>query len=763
MPLQIELDARQLMRANQQMRKELGESSKMLKIVANESKAAQSRLEDMAKAQAEIERLVKSMGKATTQGNLLKKAMGGALAVFSVGKLMDIGQALLDTALATDRLNKAYYAIEGSAAGANQQLEFIRETSERLGLEFLTTAEAAKTFFASAQGTTLESDVNRIFEAFSKAGTAMALSGEQMQGVFLALGQMIGKGKVQAEELRGQIGERLPGAFQIAAKAMGMTTAELDKFMADGKLTAEELLPRMADELENRFAGAAEEAANGLQASVNRMKNAWADLKENLTDNEAMISAIDAVGAALKKVSEYAGLRSISATFAEGMELARQGKIDFEEFTKASALARQKMVDDAKAAANAWDKVEAGRVQVIQRRAEEAEKAANREAEAEKQARAQIDDYLEKSAKSRQAREEQMYQTTLAHIDGLIAKYKAAGLDTTELVNLRSEATDEYKRRTAKITGTKPEKSEEEKKKEALSLEMQRAQLLKDIGDLSGNVTRSEQAQLDLIRMQAETYRSTLGPEVKHIVDEWERLAKLNATTDGFLSQEMQVKRLQSTVEDYYKTSMDWGTQLGEITQNAFGGMEDAFVQFVMTGKLSFTDMVNSMIADLTRLMVRQAIIQPLMGALFGGGGAGGGLFGSLLGSLFHSGGVVGQTAAPVRAVPEFIYADAPRFHEGTGYIKPGEYPAILKAGERVLSPAETRDYQRGGDTNVSVVIHNSTGQQATTKTRSDNHGNKTIDVFVGDMAAKQMATPGTTLNRAVSAQTGTRRPAIKR
>lgn len=53
------------------------------------------------------------------------------------------------------------------------------------------------------------------------AGSALALSKDQMDGVFLALGQMISKGKVQAEELRGQLGERLPGAFDMAAKAMG--------------------------------------------------------------------------------------------------------------------------------------------------------------------------------------------------------------------------------------------------------------------------------------------------------------------------------------------------------------------------------------------------------------------------------------------------------------------------------------------------------------------------------------------------------------
>ena len=84
----------------------------------------------------------------------------------------------------------------------------------------------------------------------ASAGAALALSQDDMQGAFLALGQMISKGKVQAEELRGQLGERLPGAFQLAAKAMGMTTAELDKFMADGKLTAEDLLPKLAKPLQ---------------------------------------------------------------------------------------------------------------------------------------------------------------------------------------------------------------------------------------------------------------------------------------------------------------------------------------------------------------------------------------------------------------------------------------------------------------------------------------------------------------------------------
>jgi hypothetical protein len=55
---------------------------------------------------------------------------------------------------------------------------------------------------------------------------------------------------------------------------------------------------------------------------------------------------------------------------------------------------------------------------------------------------------------------------------------------------------------------------------------------------------------------------------------------------------------------------------VANITNNFFQGMEDAFVQFAMTGKLSFKDLINSMLADLARLMVQQLIMLPLKAAV---------------------------------------------------------------------------------------------------------------------------------------------------
>ena len=221
--------------------------------------------------------------------------------------LYEIGKASVEAQMQVERLDKAFGAIYGNAAQAQQQLDFIRQTSRDLGQEFYSTADAARTFFAAGQGTSISSQLNEIYTGFSKAGAALGLTTDDMQGLFLALGQSISKGKVQAEELRGQIGERLPGAFQIAAKAMGMTTAELDKFMADGKLLAEDLLPAMAEALEEKYGRAAESAADTVQGSINRLSTAWTDFKANLLESDLVIAALNAIGAAVERINKALG------------------------------------------------------------------------------------------------------------------------------------------------------------------------------------------------------------------------------------------------------------------------------------------------------------------------------------------------------------------------------------------------------------------------------------------------------------------------
>ena len=201
-------------------------------------------------------------------------------------------KACLDATVQMDRLNKSYQSIEGSAGLAQEKLDFVYKTSQELGLSFVSTAESAKIFFAAAKGTTLEKDMDRIFKSVSQAGTALSLSTEQMGGVFLAFTQIISKGRVQQEEIL-QIAERFPGTYQMVADALGKSTTELVDFIAKGNVTANDLLPKLADQFENKFAVAAENAANGIQQSINKMDNEWTVFKSNLLDKDQILTCLE--------------------------------------------------------------------------------------------------------------------------------------------------------------------------------------------------------------------------------------------------------------------------------------------------------------------------------------------------------------------------------------------------------------------------------------------------------------------------------------
>lgn len=249
------------------------------------------------KIQGEMEGLaadVRNFGKNFASLATLGFGSGAAAGLYEVGK------AGVEASIQMEKLKKSFSAIYGDDTRGQQQLEFIRQTSRDLGQEFYSSAEAAKTFFAAGQGTSLSSQLNEIYTGFTKAGAALSLSSDEMTSIFIALGQMMSKGKVQAEELRGQLGERLPGAFQMAAQAMGMSTAELDKFMADGKLVADDLLPKLAAALEQKYGRAAASAAETTQGALNALKTAWTDFKTGLIDSETAINTLNGVRSALE-------------------------------------------------------------------------------------------------------------------------------------------------------------------------------------------------------------------------------------------------------------------------------------------------------------------------------------------------------------------------------------------------------------------------------------------------------------------------------
>lgn len=219
-----------------------------------------------------------SLGGFGDQLNSLKQQVIGA---FAVSSLIAFGKEAVATAAKIEGIGNSLKFITGSSANAEKTMAYLRELSNRLGLEFESTAQAFKLFAgATTQAGMTLGQTKSIFESVSKAVTTMGLSADDANGVFLALSQIMSKGKVSAEELRGQIGERIPGAFTIAAKSIGVTEQQLNKMLEQGQIISKDFLPKFAKQLEKDLGGGAENAANSTQAALNRISNAYSSFKD---------------------------------------------------------------------------------------------------------------------------------------------------------------------------------------------------------------------------------------------------------------------------------------------------------------------------------------------------------------------------------------------------------------------------------------------------------------------------------------------------
>lgn len=148
----------------------------------------------------------------------------------------------------------------------------------------------------------------------------------------------------------------------------------------------------------------------------------------------------------------------------------------------------------------------------------------------------------------------------------------------------------------------------------------------------------------------------------------------------------------QSALRNYADESANVFAQTESMVTKAFGGMEDALVQFATTGKLDFKSLANSIIADLIRIQIRAAAVS-FLSSMFGGLSFGG----------WSSAGVQasGAVTAPVSGWGSVSGTNLPKLSSG-GYTGPGgkyQPAGIVHAGEVVWSQDDIR--KAGG---VAVV-----------------------------------------------------------
>lgn len=248
----------------------------------------------------ELERQLTRLNRATTGNNgslvgrvtdILKAAGIINIVENIASSFYRLGEAALQTSVKLDSLRLAQNSVFKTQENVGKQNEFLTGIAERYGIEILGLTDAYTKFAASAQGTFLEgTKTQEIFDSVTRSSSLLGVSTDETTGILRALGQMMSKGKVQAEELRGQLGDRMAGAFKLFADGMGVSTAQLDKMLKDGEVLADDVLPKFAAQLNKKYKLDLTDQIETQTASINRRTNAWVAFVEGVNSGSGVMT-----------------------------------------------------------------------------------------------------------------------------------------------------------------------------------------------------------------------------------------------------------------------------------------------------------------------------------------------------------------------------------------------------------------------------------------------------------------------------------------
>ena len=206
-------------------------------------------------------------------------AMAGALGA-GVTSISSFISSLVNTAREAGRARVVLRNISTDTREYARSLKFLAELTDKYGTDLIGTTEAFAKFKAAATPAGIAmAEQERIFSNISKAMASFGISGGEAALTMMAITQMMSKGKISSEELRRQLGERMPVAMQAMANAAGVSMSQLDKLLKEGKLRSAEIMGKFSDELA-KLSG--DTSTDNLESSLGRLKNSFTSLADSL-------------------------------------------------------------------------------------------------------------------------------------------------------------------------------------------------------------------------------------------------------------------------------------------------------------------------------------------------------------------------------------------------------------------------------------------------------------------------------------------------
>jgi len=440
--------------------------------------------------------------------------LAGGITLFA-----DMAKDAFNTVKELQSLNMALLQVTGSQEQMAKSQAFLADISEKYGVEIKDLTKMFTQFYVSAKDKMAGKDIENIFESITKAGASMGLSQENMQRAFLAMNQIMAKGAVQAEELKGQLSEALPGALGIMAKSLGVTEKKLMDMMKAGEVSSDALIG-FAQQLEKTYGIENVERIDNIVNAQNRLSNSWTALIATFAEGDGALSR---------------GTKSILNGFSEDLDRLNQ-------MMKSEAQLRKDYLDRQQQAGN-----EASEEQI-----EKMRKRGDSEIK--------IQTYITKAVSALQKKQTEVYLEAKKLEDEIVGNYDAESRKRNGIA--LAQLNNDIKKRQGMIAGLqqylKPEKNkvdgetdktekdrlkrEEEARRQAF--ENRKKQLELELQTIAE--TMNDETRLEVVRLEAlELYRLKRNEITTLMYNEEMRLAKDN-----------QGKQTEALL-NYQKTTLD--------------------------------------------------------------------------------------------------------------------------------------------------------------------------------------------------------------
>ena len=562
------------------------------------------------------------------------------------------------------------------AASRNQEeynvgLATARKISQDYTIDLLDTLDGYSKIAAAARANNLTlEETEDVFRGVMSAGVAFGGSQADLQALIRATTQVLSKGKVSAEEMQGQIGERLPGAVAKFAQATGRSLPQLSKAFEQGEVTIADFVKFSQKQVKDydevaKLIGASPEKAGA------RLKLALDTAKENYG------GFFQGIGAGFQD-----SITNIVMFVNENQRLIKEVVFNIITVTKDLVfIINQQFGGLVKAVLGTFKFI--------------------------------FEQILALMKKFAQNMERRTLELKINEIRSQVKEKDESHLDIFKIYNeafkqVRQESGMSVleSRTTLSKEFRKDVAARYKKLMEMTIMTYDPEFIFSEIADYE-SFLKSFDTNPDNIKFGSDD--GAISP-IDDLTSKLETLGEKGKKTYEGLIGGMQ--KFNDSVQSV-------AVSIADITANAFQKMEDALVNFVMTGKLNFAEFARSVIADLTRMIIKQMMFNalsgfltrfPLRGTKGIGPLASGDSYGGLLsGSISPN--AKGNAFAMNNIVP---YAKGGAFSGGQIYDKPtmfrygaaGNLGVLGEAG----SPEAILPLKRGRSGNLGVEVSGETG-----------------------------------------------------